>query len=115
VSRLRVALVLLGDAMLVVALVLITQIDKLINETLYSFGLQFSLDWAQPYWFLLRVSMISIVAAILLISVVELPVPAFQERNEKPDEAEEEEQGEVAEEQVEEQSVGILEPESQEE
>ena len=79
-SRLRVALVLLGDAMLCVAIVLIVQIDQLVNGTLYSYGLVFNDSWAQPYWLMLRVSMILIVAAIILISVVELPYPAFQEK-----------------------------------
>jgi hypothetical protein len=79
VSRLRVALVILGDAMLLVAVILLLQIDQLVNGTLYSYGLVFSSDWAQPYWLLLRVSLALIVVAILLISVVELPHPAFQE------------------------------------
>ena len=78
-SRLRVALVILGDAMLLVAVILLLQIDQLVNGTLYSYGLVFSSDWAQPYWLLLRVSLALIVVAILLISVVELPHPAFQE------------------------------------
>jgi hypothetical protein len=76
-SRLRAALVLLGDAMLCLAIVLISQIDKLVNSTLYNYGLVFSDTWAQPYWLMLRVCMIVIVAAIFLISVVELPYPAF--------------------------------------
>jgi hypothetical protein len=79
VSRLRVALVILGDAILLVAVILLLQIDQLVNGTLYSYGLVFSSDWAQPYWLLLRVSLALIVVAILLISVVELPHPAFQE------------------------------------
>jgi hypothetical protein len=79
VSRLRVALVILGDVMLLVAVILLLQIDQLVNGTLYSYGLIFSSDWAQPYWLLLRVSLALIVVAILLISVVELPHPAFQE------------------------------------
>jgi hypothetical protein len=78
-SRLRVTLVILGDAMLLVAVILLLQIDQLVNGTLYSYGLVFSSDWAQPYWLLLRVSLVLIVVAILLISVVELPHPAFQE------------------------------------
>jgi len=78
-SRLRVALVILGDAMLLVAVILLLQIDQLVNGTLYSYGLVFSSDWAQPYWLLLRVSLALIVVAVLLISVVELPHPAFQE------------------------------------
>jgi len=79
VSRLRAALVILGDVMLLVAVILLLQIDQLVNGTLYSYGLIFSNDWAQPYWLLLRVSLALIVVAILLISVVELPHPAFQE------------------------------------
>jgi hypothetical protein len=47
-SSLRVALVLLGDAMLCLAIVLISQIDKLVNSTLYDYGLVFSDAWAQP-------------------------------------------------------------------
>jgi hypothetical protein len=78
-SRLRVALVILGDAMLLVAVILLLQIDQLVNGTLYSYGLVFSNDWAQPYWLLMKVSLVLIVAAIFLISVVELPHPAFQE------------------------------------
>jgi p-aminobenzoyl-glutamate transporter AbgT len=83
VSRLRVALVLLGDALLCVAIVLIVQIDKLINVTLYSYGLVFSDSWAQPYWLMLRVCLVLMVAAIILISVVELPYPAFEEKADK--------------------------------
>jgi len=79
VSRLRAALVILGDAMLFIVVILLLQIDQLVNGTLYSYGLIFSNDWAQPYWLLLRVSLALIVVAILLISVVELPHPAFQE------------------------------------
>jgi hypothetical protein len=79
VSRLRVALVILGDVMLLVAVILLLLIDQLVNGTLYSYGLVLSSDWAQPYWLLMRVSLVLIVVAIFLISVVELPHPAFQE------------------------------------
>ena len=78
-SRLRVALVVLGDAMLLIVLLLLFQIDQLVNGTLYNYGLEFSSDWAQPYWLFMRVSLVLIIAVILLISMVELPHPAFQE------------------------------------
>ena len=90
VSRLRVALVLLGDAMLCVAIVLIVQIDQLVNGTLYSYGLVFNDSWAQPYGLMLKVSLILIVVAIILISVVELPYPAFQEKTEEAEQKEHE-------------------------
>jgi len=59
--------------------ILLLQIDQLVNGTLYSYGLIFSNDWAQPYWLLMRISVALIVVAIFLISMVELPHPAFQE------------------------------------
>jgi hypothetical protein len=82
-SKLRVALVVLGDAMLVAAIVLLLEIDKLVNGTLYSYGLVFSDNWAQPYWLMFRLTLVLIVAAVILISVVELPYPAFEERTEE--------------------------------
>jgi len=81
-SRLRVALILLGDAMLCLAIVLIVQIDRLVNGTLYSYGLIFDVGWSQPYSLILRTCLVLIVAAIVLISIVELPYPAFQEKTE---------------------------------
>jgi hypothetical protein len=83
VSRARVALVVLGDMMLIVAVVLLLEIDKIVNVTLYSYGLVFSDGWAQPYWLMFRVTLALIVVAIILISVVELPYPAFEDRPEE--------------------------------
>jgi len=82
-SRLRGALVALGDAMLIAAVVLLLEIDKLVNGALYGYGLVFSYDWAQPYWLLFRGILVLIVVAIILISLVELPHPAFEERTEE--------------------------------
>ena len=110
-SNLRVALVVLGDAMLCGVLVLLVQIDRLVNITLYEYGLAFSDNWAQPYWLMLRVSMVLIVVAIFVISVVELPYPLFDEKkepNEKPEEKASEVETEVAtEDQVVEEEEGI--------
>jgi len=33
----------------------LTLLDKIVHGTLYNFGLQFSYDWANPYWTMLRV------------------------------------------------------------
>jgi len=52
---------------------------------MYSYGLVFSYDWAQSYWLLFRLSLTLIVVAIIIVSVVELPYPAFQEKNEEKD------------------------------
>ncbi|HLN45333.1 MAG TPA: hypothetical protein VK209_06465 [Candidatus Sulfotelmatobacter sp.] len=82
-SKIRVGLVLLGDVLLCVVIVLLTQIDTLVNSTLYNYGLVFDMNWAQPYWLMLRISLILIAAAVFVISVVELPVPAFEDKAEK--------------------------------
>ena len=76
-SRIRAIIILSVDVILIVALVLILQIDKLVNTTLYGYGLNFSTGWAEPYWAMLRSSLILIVAAIIIISAVELPYPSF--------------------------------------
>ena len=78
-SKARVALVVLGDAMLIAALVLVLEIDQLVHGTLYNYGLVFNYDWAQTYWLLFRVTVALIVIAIVIISLVELPHPAFEE------------------------------------
>jgi hypothetical protein len=79
VSKARAALVVLGDAMLIGTVVLLLEIDKLVNGVLYDYGLVFSYDWAHPYWLMFRLSLVLIVIAVILITAVELPHPAFQE------------------------------------
>lgn len=69
--------------MLVATVVLLLEIDKLVNGTLYGYGLVFSYDWAQPYWLMFRLSLALIVVAVILISLVELPYPAFEEKTEE--------------------------------
>lgn len=77
-SKPRLALILSADVMLVVVMVMMLQIDKMVNGTLYSYGLFFSNDWAQPYLLTFRVCLILIVIAIFLITIVELPSPLFE-------------------------------------
>ena len=48
----------------VVAWFLLTRVDLIVHGTLYSYGLQFSYDWANPYWTYIRV-----VDALLIVSV----------------------------------------------
>ena len=81
-SKLRVTIVILGDTFLLAALVLLIQIDQLVNGSLYYYGLVFSNEWAQPYLLLFRITVILIISAIIMMSVVELPYPAFQEKPE---------------------------------
>jgi hypothetical protein len=82
-SRARAALVVLGDAILVGVIVLLLEMDKLVNGTLYNYGLVFSYDWAQPYWLMFRALLVLIVVSIILISLIELPQPAFEKRSEE--------------------------------
>jgi hypothetical protein len=87
-SRIRALVILSVDIILVVTLVLLLQIDKLVNGTLYGYGLTFSTGWAEPYWSMLRSSLVLIVIAIIIISVVELPYPSFRNKKNKVEDRE---------------------------
>jgi hypothetical protein len=82
-SRRRAAIVVLGDAMLIAVVVLLLEIDKLVNGTLYGYGLVFSYDWAQTYWLVFRIVAVILILAIIVISLVELPYPSFGETTEE--------------------------------
>jgi len=58
---------------------MIYYVDQMVNGTLYYFGLIFDNGWAQPYYLLSRLSVILIIAAIVMISSAELPIPALKE------------------------------------
>lgn len=75
-SKTRTALVLLVDAMLVIALILLMLVDQIVHSTLYNYGLVFNYEWAQPYWLYFKIGMFLIATAILIISVVDLPRPS---------------------------------------
>ena len=79
-SRIRIGLVILLDALLFVALILIYYIDQMVNGTLYYYGLISNEGWLQPYYLLARLSVILIIAAIFVISSVELPFSTFKEK-----------------------------------
>ena len=79
-SRIRIGLVILLDALLFVALILIYYIDQMVNGTLYYYGLISNEGWLQPYYLLSRLSVILIIAAIFVISSVELPFSTFKEK-----------------------------------
>ena len=79
-SRLRIGFVILTDSLLFIALIMIYYVDQMVNGTLYYFGLIFDNGWAQPYYLLSRLSVILIIAAILVISSVELPISALKEK-----------------------------------
>lgn len=82
-SRARAAIVIIGDAVLIAVVAVLLEIDKLINVTLYDYGLVFSNDWAQPYWLMFRATLALIIVAVIIISIIELPYPAFEEKTEE--------------------------------
>jgi len=62
--------ILLAIAFSLVTISVLFMVDTLVNETLYSYGLQFSSDWATTYWTTIRtgfaVSGLVIVTAVAL-------------------------------------------------
>jgi heme/copper-type cytochrome/quinol oxidase subunit 3 len=80
-SKLRISFVILTDILLFVALIMIYYVDQMVNGTLYYFGLISDSGWLQPYFLLSRICVILIIAAIIVISSVELPISAFKEKD----------------------------------
>ncbi len=79
-SKVRIGFVILADILLFIALVSIYYIDQMVNSTLYHFGLISDQGWLQPYFLLSRISVILIIAAIIVISSVELPISVLKEK-----------------------------------
>lgn len=50
----------------------LTIIDRIVNGELYSYGLQFSLNWANPYWTVLHLTLalLGLIAAFTVINMV---------------------------------------------
>lgn len=49
---------------------LLNQIDTIVNVQLYNYGLQFSYDWAGPYWTITRLMMLFLGLPMMLSTVV---------------------------------------------
>ena len=81
VSKLRIALVVLGDVLLLIAMISLLEMNQIVNGTLYYYGLIFNDAWSQPYQLWFRICIILIIMSIFLISMVELPYPAFEDKN----------------------------------
>jgi len=48
---------LMVDGAIIIVIFLSLQLDWIINNTLYNYGLEFSLDWANIYWTTFRISL----------------------------------------------------------
>jgi hypothetical protein len=80
-SKIRIGLVILVDALLFITLILMYYIDQIVNGTLYYHGLIADIGWQQPFYLMFRLSIILIIAAIFAISLVELPIAAFRDED----------------------------------
>lgn len=58
------------DGAIILVIVLLLQLDWIVNNTLYDYGLQFDLNWAMSYWSILRISLGLLAFALLSITVV---------------------------------------------
>ena len=80
-SKIRIGVIILVDALLFIVLILMYYIDQIINGTLYYYGLIADIGWQQPFYVLFRLSVILIIAAIFSITSVELPISAFKDED----------------------------------
>jgi len=67
-SKYVLAPFLLIDGVLVFGLIMLWELDWLVNNTLYSYNLVFSVDWAVPYWTFLRIVAGSFLLAIAAVT-----------------------------------------------
>ncbi len=58
-------------AFALVSIIALLQLDGIVNVNLYSYGLQFSLNWANPYWLTIRL-------ALTMMSLTIVTAIAFQ-------------------------------------
>jgi hypothetical protein len=77
-----------------VTIIVLFRIDTIVNETLYSYGLQFSPDWAELYWTTIRTGFA--VSCLVIITLVALQLyfarttsEAVEERRETEPQSEE--------------------------
>lgn len=68
------------NAMLIMALISLFLLDNLINGLLYDFGLVFSLTWAEPYWLMMRTSMVMIVVVFFVFCALEILYPLWTKK-----------------------------------
>ena len=59
-------------------------IDLIVNETLYSYGLQFSADWATQYWTAIRTGFA--MSWLVIITAIAFQVYLTRKTKEKPEE-----------------------------
>ncbi|MEM3726268.1 MAG: hypothetical protein QXK98_05335 [Candidatus Bathyarchaeia archaeon] len=61
---------LLVDGVLIFGILILLQLDWIVNHTLYSYNLTFSVDWAVPYWTFLRLIFGAFFLAIIAVTVL---------------------------------------------
>jgi hypothetical protein len=78
-------LFLLVDGVLIFGTIILLQLDWIVNHTLYSYNLTFSVDWAVPYWTFLRLIFGAFFSAIIGITFLGVGVyRQVRERNRMP-------------------------------
>jgi flagellar biosynthesis protein FlhB len=80
---LKASFVIFIDAILIAALILLSVLDMLVHGMLYDYGLVYSDAWAQPYWLLMRTTIVLIVIAVVILSVLEFVYPLLLKKSEK--------------------------------
>jgi hypothetical protein len=63
---------------------LLFMIDLIVNETLYSYGLQFSAGWATQYWTVIRTGFV--ISWLVIITAIAFQVYLTRKTKEKPEE-----------------------------
>jgi hypothetical protein len=84
ISRLASLALVLIAAYSLATMSLLFMIDLIVNETLYSYGLQFSAEWATQYWTAIRTGFA--MSWLVIITAIAFQVYLTRKTKEKPEE-----------------------------
>jgi hypothetical protein len=65
-------------ASLFVVFAMLLAINQIVNVTLYDYGLQYSLDWSNPYVLYLDLAILLVIIDVFLVGIVEIAYPALK-------------------------------------
>jgi outer membrane biosynthesis protein TonB len=82
-NKARTATSIIVVASLFVVFAMLLAINQLVNVTLYDYGLQYSLNWSNPYVLYLDLAILLVIIDVFLVGIVEIAYPAL--KNEEPE------------------------------
>jgi DNA-directed RNA polymerase subunit RPC12/RpoP len=58
------------DGVIILIIIMLIQLDLIVNQTLYDYGLTFSYDWALLYWTIIRIIYMLLITALATTTIL---------------------------------------------